>query len=67
VDRAGEIAILKSLLQYSETKTVGSPPDDRCKSASVPVQSHVIYGRNEPAFTHHHRSIRRALGLLDID
>jgi hypothetical protein len=29
------------------------------------AQSHVIYGRNEPALTHYHRSIRRALSLAD--
>jgi len=27
------------------------------------AQSHVIYGRNEPALAHYHKSIRRALGL----
>ena len=27
------------------------------------AQTHVIYGRNEPALTHYHRSIRAALGL----
>jgi hypothetical protein len=31
------------------------------------AQSHVSYGRNEPALTHHHQSIRQALGLVDID
>ena len=31
------------------------------------AQSHLIYGRNEPALTHHHQSIRRALELPDID
>lgn len=27
------------------------------------AQSHVVYGRNEPALIHYHQSIRRALGL----
>jgi phenylpropionate dioxygenase-like ring-hydroxylating dioxygenase large terminal subunit len=27
------------------------------------AQSHVVYGRNEPALAHYHKSIRRALGL----
>lgn len=27
------------------------------------AQSHVVYGRNEPALTHYHKSIRRELGL----
>jgi phenylpropionate dioxygenase-like ring-hydroxylating dioxygenase large terminal subunit len=27
------------------------------------AQTHVIYGRNEPALAHYHKSIRRALGL----
>ncbi len=27
------------------------------------AQDHVIYGRNEPALIHFHRSLRRALGL----
>jgi phenylpropionate dioxygenase-like ring-hydroxylating dioxygenase large terminal subunit len=27
------------------------------------AQSHVVYGRNEPALTHYHQSIRRAIGL----
>ena len=27
------------------------------------AQSHVVYGRNEPALTHYHKSIRAALGL----
>ncbi|MEA2789035.1 MAG: hypothetical protein QOG73_1441 [Acetobacteraceae bacterium] len=31
------------------------------------AQSHVIYGRNAPALTHHHQSIRQALGLPDND
>jgi phenylpropionate dioxygenase-like ring-hydroxylating dioxygenase large terminal subunit len=31
------------------------------------AQSHVIYGRNEPALTHYHRSIRSALGLANDD
>jgi hypothetical protein len=31
------------------------------------AQSHMIYGRNELALTHHHQSIWRALGLLDIE
>jgi phenylpropionate dioxygenase-like ring-hydroxylating dioxygenase large terminal subunit len=29
------------------------------------AQSHVVYGRNEPALAHYHKSIRRALGLVD--
>jgi hypothetical protein len=28
-----------------------------------PAQTHVVYGRNEPALAHYHRSIRRELGL----
>jgi phenylpropionate dioxygenase-like ring-hydroxylating dioxygenase large terminal subunit len=28
-----------------------------------PAQRHVVYGRNEPALAHYHRSIRRELGL----
>jgi phenylpropionate dioxygenase-like ring-hydroxylating dioxygenase large terminal subunit len=28
-----------------------------------PAQSHIVYGRNEPALAHYHQSIRRALGL----
>jgi phenylpropionate dioxygenase-like ring-hydroxylating dioxygenase large terminal subunit len=31
--------------------------------ASSAAQSHVIYGRNEPAMIHYHQSIRRELGL----
>ena len=31
--------------------------------ASSGAQSHVIYGRNEPAMIHYHQSIRRELGL----
>jgi len=31
------------------------------------AQSHVIYGRNEPALAHYHKSIRRALGLPEDD
>jgi phenylpropionate dioxygenase-like ring-hydroxylating dioxygenase large terminal subunit len=31
------------------------------------AQSHVIYGRNEPALTHYHQSIRQALGLATDD
>src|SRR5262249_11037855 len=27
------------------------------------AQTHVVYGRNEPALAHYHKSIRRALGL----
>jgi hypothetical protein len=27
------------------------------------AQTHVIYGRNEPALAHYHKSIRRELGL----
>jgi hypothetical protein len=27
------------------------------------AQSHVVYGRNEPAMIHYHQSMRRALGL----
>jgi len=27
------------------------------------AQSHIVYGRNEPALAHYHKSIRRALGL----
>lgn len=29
------------------------------------AQSHIVYGRNEPALTHYHRSLRRALDLPD--
>ena len=28
-----------------------------------PAQTHVVYGRNEPALAHYHQSIRRELGL----
>ena len=31
--------------------------------ANSGAQSHVIYGRNEPAMIHYHQSIRRELGL----
>jgi len=27
------------------------------------AQSHIVYGRNEPALAHYHKSIRRELGL----
>jgi hypothetical protein len=30
------------------------------------AQSHVTYGRNEPALIHFHRSIRRALDKSEI-
>lgn len=31
------------------------------------AQSHIVYGRNEPALAHYHKSVRRALGLAVDD
>ena len=31
------------------------------------AQSHIVYGRNEPALAHYHKSIRRAIGLAVDD
>jgi phenylpropionate dioxygenase-like ring-hydroxylating dioxygenase large terminal subunit len=46
-----------------EDFTVGA---EMQKGFASGAQSHVTYGRNEPALIHFHRSIRRALGLSEI-
>lgn len=37
------------------------------QNASSGMQSHVVYGENEPALAHYHSGIRRALGLNSLD
>jgi hypothetical protein len=37
--------------------------DDVTERTGSGAQSHVVYGRNEPALAHYHKSICRALGL----
>jgi hypothetical protein len=34
---------------------------------STDAQAHVIYGRNEPALQHYHRTLKMSLGLPEFD